>query len=466
MNSSYLIKDPKLYKGKYNKLFGNDNPIDIEIGMGKGDFIIGMAMQNPNVNYIGIEMYDSVIVRAVQKLENKIIPNLRLIRMDANLIDEVFEKEINTIYLNFSDPWPKKRHEKRRLTSHEFLKKYEDDDDVVGAILCGSYATNTQNEYSSIDVYLVLKEDANYSLRGNTDSNSYLIEYFMNTKEGILECMEKEFNYNKQSTANMFSYGKIIYDLDGSVKELQDKAVEYIDKPFNEITGNKLDKNNYHLWYYLHELKVCLKENNPQFNLIYYKLLNDVYDVYAEYQGLPKLPKTKIYKILTDEEYRRKLHIFKLADDDFIKYVIGPKDLALALKLTKAGSDHSKFLRQIFVSMDITAPMSWWWDFDTYKVATVRNSTSRMHKLGTRLLTFDDFSLDDEKGNINITPFRKYVLEDLNKRIAQYQQLKNDGKNEEAMALWREIVFDSPQSYNFRSTWTGNYEIMRNVISL
>ena len=150
-------------------------------------------------------------------------------------------------------------------------------------------------------------------------------------------------------------------------------------------------------------------------------------------------------------------------DKETGKYVIGPKDLALALKLTKAGSDHSKFLRQIFVSMDITAPMSWWWDFDTYKVATVRNSTSRMHKLGTRLLTFDDFSTDDEQGNTNITPFRKYVLEDLNKRIEKYQQLKNDGKMDEAMALWREIVFDSPQSYNFKSTWTGNYEIMRNV---
>ena len=150
-------------------------------------------------------------------------------------------------------------------------------------------------------------------------------------------------------------------------------------------------------------------------------------------------------------------------DKDTGKYIIGPKDLALALKLTKAGSDHSKFLRQIFVSMDITAPMSWWWDFDTYKVATVRNSTSRMHKLGSRLLTFDDFSIDDEKGNINITPFRKYVLEDLNKRIKEYQKLKDEGKMEEAMALWREIVFDSPQSYNFKSTWTGNYEIMRNV---
>lgn len=150
-------------------------------------------------------------------------------------------------------------------------------------------------------------------------------------------------------------------------------------------------------------------------------------------------------------------------DKDTGKYVIGEKDLALALKLTKSGSDHSKFLRQIFVSMDITAPMSWWWDFDTYKVATVKNSTSRMHKLGSRLLTFDDFSVDDEQGNINITPFRKYVLEDLNKRIAEFQQLKKDGKMEEATSLWREIVFDSPQSYNFKSTWTGNYEIMRNI---
>ncbi len=150
-------------------------------------------------------------------------------------------------------------------------------------------------------------------------------------------------------------------------------------------------------------------------------------------------------------------------DKETGKYVVGPKDLDLALKLTKSGSDHSKFLRQIFVSMDITAPMSWWWDFDTYKVATVRNSTSRMNKLGTRLLTEEDFSFDDEDGNIQITPFRKYVMEDLNRRIKEYQQLKADGKMEEATRMWRDIVFDSPQNYNFRSTWTGNYETMRNV---
>lgn len=124
--SKYVIKDFENNKGKWNKEFKNNNPIKIEIGMGKGDFIIGMAIKNPNVNYIGIEMFDSVMARAVQKLNDKDIPNLRLIRMDANYINLAFEKEIDTIYLNFSDPWPKKRHAKRRLTSYDFLCKYDD----------------------------------------------------------------------------------------------------------------------------------------------------------------------------------------------------------------------------------------------------------------------------------------------------------------------------------------------------
>ena len=93
--------------------------------MGKGDFIIGKAMQNPNINYIGIEKFDSVIVRAIQNLENIDLPNLKLIRMDALEIDNIFDKEIDTIYLNFSDPWPKNRHSNRRLTSKIFLEKYE-----------------------------------------------------------------------------------------------------------------------------------------------------------------------------------------------------------------------------------------------------------------------------------------------------------------------------------------------------
>lgn len=123
--SKYIIKNYKEYKGKFNKIFENNNNINIEIGMGKGDFIINMALKYPGINFIGIEKYDSVMVRAVEKLEEKVIKNLRLIKMDANEINEVFENEIDTVYLNFSDPWPKKRHSKRRLTSDYFLEKYD-----------------------------------------------------------------------------------------------------------------------------------------------------------------------------------------------------------------------------------------------------------------------------------------------------------------------------------------------------
>ena len=124
-NSKYVINNPEEYIGNYKTLFNNDNPINIEIGMGKGDFIIGMAKKYPNINFIGIEKYESVMVRAIEKLENIELPNLKLIRMDAIEIDKVFNKEINTIYLNFSDPWPKKRHAKRRLTSEIFLRLYD-----------------------------------------------------------------------------------------------------------------------------------------------------------------------------------------------------------------------------------------------------------------------------------------------------------------------------------------------------
>lgn len=123
--SNYIIKTPEIYKGKYQTLFNNTNPIHLEIGMGKGDFIIKMAKKYPNINFIGMEMFDSVIVRATEKLENEEISNLKLIKMDATNIENVFSHEISCIYLNFSDPWPKKRHAKRRLTSEIFLNKYD-----------------------------------------------------------------------------------------------------------------------------------------------------------------------------------------------------------------------------------------------------------------------------------------------------------------------------------------------------
>lgn len=117
------------HKGKWNEIFQNDNPIHIEIGMGKGQFITELARRNPDINYIGIEKFSSVLIRAIERLENApdydTLTNLFFIRMDAENIEKVFEKdEIQRIYLNFSDPWPKERHAKRRLTSTRFLSRY------------------------------------------------------------------------------------------------------------------------------------------------------------------------------------------------------------------------------------------------------------------------------------------------------------------------------------------------------
>ena len=126
IENQFSIQQPEQMKGKWHEVFQNDHPIHIEVGMGKGQFIIEMARRNPEVNYIGIEKYSSVLVRAVEKLEDFEQDNLRLIRMDAENIEEVFDKdEVDRIYLNFSDPWPKDRHAKRRLTSTRFLERYD-----------------------------------------------------------------------------------------------------------------------------------------------------------------------------------------------------------------------------------------------------------------------------------------------------------------------------------------------------
>lgn len=124
--SEYFVCNPKDNIGRWQEVFKNENPIHIEIGMGKGKFIINMAKTYTNINFIGIEKYDSVMVKALNILdEEEKIPNLKLVLTDANDIEEVFKNDVDRIYLNFSDPWPKSKHEKRRLTSKNFLEKYD-----------------------------------------------------------------------------------------------------------------------------------------------------------------------------------------------------------------------------------------------------------------------------------------------------------------------------------------------------
>lgn len=126
--SPFVVPEAELFDcpGTWHKIFGNERPIHIEIGMGKGRFIHTMAKDHPEVNYIGIEKYSSVLLRAIQKMEEEELPNLKFIRMDAEDIAKVFAPgEVDRIYLNFSDPWPKDRHAKRRLPSREFLARYD-----------------------------------------------------------------------------------------------------------------------------------------------------------------------------------------------------------------------------------------------------------------------------------------------------------------------------------------------------
>lgn len=122
----YIVPNPELHKGKWHEAFENRQPLHIEVGTGRGRFITEMAKANPSINYMGIELYDSVIVDALDRLIEADLPNLKLLKVNANDLGKYFEKnDVDRVYLNFSDPWPKVRHEKRRLTYKDFLKLYE-----------------------------------------------------------------------------------------------------------------------------------------------------------------------------------------------------------------------------------------------------------------------------------------------------------------------------------------------------
>ncbi len=125
-SSPYVIKNPLELKGKWSQITENSNPIHIEVGMGKGRFLMDLAALHPEINYIGIERYTSVLLRAIQKMQENPLPNVHFLCIDAATLPDIFDKgEVDRIYLNFSDPWPKDRHARRRLTSSEFLARYD-----------------------------------------------------------------------------------------------------------------------------------------------------------------------------------------------------------------------------------------------------------------------------------------------------------------------------------------------------
>lgn len=168
-NSKYIVENYKDYKGHWKELFGNDNPIYIEIGMGMGKFITENALNNKDINYIGIEKQDNVLARSLPNIPDG-IDNLRVIRLNALEIDEVFSEEIDLIFLNFSDPWPKKRHHDRRLTSKIFLDKYD-------KIFKDKKEIELRTDNEDLFIYSIESLSNSYSFSEVTfDLNSYLPE--------------------------------------------------------------------------------------------------------------------------------------------------------------------------------------------------------------------------------------------------------------------------------------------------
>ncbi len=163
--SKVVIKNPEQYKGKWKSVFNNKNKIYLEIGMGKGSFLIEHARRNKNVNYIGFEKYPSVLLNALETIENEKLTNIKIICADAYKVDEIFYKEISKLYLNFSDPWPKKRHIKRRLTSDVFLKKYNSifkGLKVIEQKTDNDELFNFSLESYKLNHYIVVKKNTNY----------------------------------------------------------------------------------------------------------------------------------------------------------------------------------------------------------------------------------------------------------------------------------------------------------------
>ena len=163
--SKVVIKNPEQYKGKWKSVFNNKNKIYLEIGMGKGSFLIEHARRNKNVNYIGFEKYSSVLLNALETIENENLTNIKIICADAYKVDEIFYKEISKLYLNFSDPWPKKRHIKRRLTSDVFLKKYNSifkGLKVIEQKTDNDELFNFSLESYKLNHYIVVKKNTNY----------------------------------------------------------------------------------------------------------------------------------------------------------------------------------------------------------------------------------------------------------------------------------------------------------------
>ncbi len=195
--NEYTIKDAEQIKGRWKDYFQDGKPIQLEIGMGKGKFLMRLAEKNPHIHYIGIEKYSSVLVRALEKMEETPLDNIHFIRMDAENIVNVFEKgEVDQIYLNFSDPWPKDRHAKRRLTSTRFLERYDNILTPEGRVM---FKTDNKDLF---DFSLEQVEEAGWILENHT----YDLHHSEYNEGNVMTEYEEKFSAKGNPICRLVAY--------------------------------------------------------------------------------------------------------------------------------------------------------------------------------------------------------------------------------------------------------------------
>ena len=201
---------------------------------------------------------------------------------------------------------------------NEFLKKYKADPLVEGALLCGSYASGNQNEFSDIDVHVLLSDTQSWRERGVVSINGFLIEYFMNPSKQIRREFREDYANGENVSANMFAFGKILFDKNGCVKKLQEEALKSLKKNPKKWKKDDLLLSLYGVWNLMDEINGLAADKRP-FSMIYYDQAKALLRLYFRLKGIPMIPMTKAEKILSNPEFAARYHVQKLPNKQFTK---------------------------------------------------------------------------------------------------------------------------------------------------
>lgn len=202
-----------------------------------------------------------------------------------------------------------------------FISEYKDKDYVVGAVLCGSYATGNNTNRSDIDVQIITKE-ISYKERGNKIIDGIMIEYFMNPLSEVYKYLENDFkNRRRIADANMYANGVILFDKTGEIEKLKNDSKKYYDLDFDDPDNNKVMINNYTCWDLMDEIN-DKKDNNEEYDLLYWMLLKELISNYYYKNKIATVPFTKIEKIFKDKEYRKKYHLKNIPPQEFVDLVL------------------------------------------------------------------------------------------------------------------------------------------------